>query len=182
MYVSALYHNTRPDGELLPQESAAFDLLERLHIDYDRVSGDAADNMEKCDAVSAVLGMPVCKNLFLCNRQKTQFYLLCMPPHKPFHTKDLSKQIGSARLSFAPEDMLWELLRCTPGSATILGLANDTENRVRLLMDKQTYDAEYLSCHPCICTSTLKIRMEDVLKKLSPDCRHDVTVVELPDE
>ena len=182
MYVSPLCHNTRPEGELLPQESAAFDWLERLGIDYDRVSGDAADNMEKCDAVSAVLGLPVCKNLFLCNRQKTQFYLLCMPPHKPFHTKDLSKQIGSARLSFAPEETLWELLHCTPGSATILGLANDTGKRVRLLMDKETYDAEYLSCHPCICTSTLKLRMEDVLGKLLPDCHHEATVVELPDE
>ena len=182
MYVSPLCHNTRPGGELLPQESAAFDLLERLGIDYDRVSGDAADTMEKCDAVSAVLGMPVCKNLFLCNRQKTQFYLLCMPPHKPFHTKDLSKQIGSARLSFAPEEKLWELLRCTPGSATILGLPNDTEQQVRLLMDRETYEAEYLSCHPCICTSTLKLRMSDVLEKLLPDCGHSVTVVELPDE
>ncbi|MBR4544668.1 MAG: prolyl-tRNA synthetase associated domain-containing protein [Oscillibacter sp.] len=182
MYVSTLYHNTRPGGELLPQEAAAFDLLERLGVDYDRVSGDAADNMEKCDAVGAALGMPVCKNLFLCNRQKTQFYLLCMPPHKPFHTKDLSRQIGSARLSFAPEEKLWELLRCTPGSATILGLANDTECQVRLLMDKETYEAEYLSCHPCICTSTLKLRMSDVLGKLLPDCGHTVTVVELPDE
>ena len=182
MYVSALYHNTRPDGELLPQEAAAFDLLERLNIDYERVSSDAADNMEKCEAVGAALGMPVCKNLFLCNRQKTRFYLLCMPPHKPFHTKDLSKQIGSARLSFAPEEALWELLHCTPGSATILGLANDSGQQVRLLMDRETYEAEYLSCHPCLCTSTLKLRMEDVLQKLLPDCGHSVTVVDLPNE
>ncbi|MBQ9492559.1 MAG: prolyl-tRNA synthetase associated domain-containing protein [Oscillibacter sp.] len=182
MYVSGLYHNTRPDGELLPQEAAAFDLLERLNIDYERVSSDAADNMEKCEAVGAALGMPVCKNLFLCNRQKTRFYLLCMPPHKPFHTKDLSKQIGSARLSFAPEEALWELLHCTPGSATILGLANDSGQQVRLLMDRETYEAEYLSCHPCLCTSTLKLRMEDVLQKLLPDCGHSVTVVDLPNE
>ena len=102
MELSPLYHNTRPDGELLPQEAAAFDLLEQLGIDYDRVSSEPADTMEKCAAVSEVLGMPICKNLFLCNRQKTQFYLLCMEPGKPFHTKDLSAQIGSARLSFAP--------------------------------------------------------------------------------
>ena len=136
MEISALYHNTRPEGELLPQEAAAFDLLEQLDIDYDRVSSEPADTMEKCAAVSAVLGMPICKNLFLCNRQKTQFYLLCMGPDKPFHTKDLSAQIGSARLSFAPEEKLWELLHCTPGSATILGLANDTDHQVRLLMDR----------------------------------------------
>ena len=116
MEISGLYHNIRPDGVLIPQEAAAFDLLEELGMDYDRVSSEPADTMEKCAAVSEVLGVPICKNLFLCNRQKTDFYLLCMGPDKPFHTKDLSHQIGSARLSFAPEEALWELLRCTPGS------------------------------------------------------------------
>ena len=182
MYVSQLFHNTRPEGDLLPQEAAAFDLLDALEIPYDRVSGDPADDMDKCDEVSRVLGIPVCKNLFLCNRQKTQFYLLCMPPHKPFHTKDLSKQIGSARLSFAPEEQLWDLLHCTPGSATLLGLENDTEHRVRLLMDRETYEAEFISCHPCICTSILKLRMADVLEKLLPHSGHEVTVVDLPNE
>ena len=182
MYVSEICHNTRPEGDLLPQEAAAFDLLEELSIPYDRVSGDPADNMDKCDEVAAVLGIPVCKNLFLCNRQKTQFYLLCMPPRKPFHTKDLSKQIGSARLSFGPEETLWELLRCPPGSATILGLSHDTEHRVRLLMDREVYQAEYFSCHPCICTSTLKLRTADVLETLLPHTGHEVTVVELPQE
>ena len=155
MTISPIFHNARPEGELPPQESAAFDLLDTLGIDYDRVSHDAAFNMELCADVSAVLGVSVCKNLFLCNRQKTSFYLLCMPPDKPFHTKDLSAQINSSRLSFAPEDSLWELLHCHPGSATVLGLANDTEHRVQLLLDREVYDAPYMSCHPCICTSTL---------------------------
>lgn len=179
MEISPLFHNTRPEGELLPQEAAAFDLLESLGIAYDRVTSDPADNMEKCAAVSAVLGMPICKNLFLCNRQKTQFYLLAMGPEKPFHTKDLSHQIGSARLSFAPEEELWELLHCTPGSATILGLMNDPDHRVRLLMEREVYEAEYLSCHPCICTSSLKLKTRDVLDKLLPYTGHDVTVVDL---
>ena len=179
MELSPLYHNTRPEGELLPQEAAAFSLLEELGIDYDRVSSDPADTMEKCAAVSAVLGVPICKNLFLCNRQRTQFYLLCMGPDKPFHTKDLSRQIGSARLSFAPEESLWELLRCTPGSATTLGLANDRDHRVRLLMEREVYLAEYLSCHPCICTSSLKLKTADVLEKFLPCTGHQVTVVDL---
>ena len=109
MTVSPVFHNTRPEGELLPQEAAAFDLLEALHIDYDRVSHDAAFNMELCAQVGDALGVSVCKNLFLCNRQQTKFYLLCMSPDKVFHTKELSAQINSARLSFAPEDKLWEL-------------------------------------------------------------------------
>lgn len=179
MEISALYHNTRPEGKLPVQEAAAFDLLEKLGIDYDRVTSEPADNMEKCAAVSQVLGVPICKNLFLCNRQKTQFYLLAMGPDKPFHTKDLSHQIGSARLSFAPEDALWELLHCTPGSATVLGLMNDTEHRVRLLMERDVYEAEFLSCHPCNCTSSLKLRTADVLEKLLPHTSHAVTVVEL---
>ena len=179
MEVSQLYHNSRPEGELLAQEAAAFDLLNSLGIDYDRVSHEPADTMEKCDAVATVLGVAVCKNLFLCNRQKTAFYLLCMPPHKPFHTKDLSAQIGSARLSFAPEEQLWELLHCTPGSATVLGLMNDTEHQVRLLIDRETYEAEYFSCHPCLCTSTLKLKTKDVLEKLLPHTGHTPEIVQL---
>ena len=179
MTISPVFHNTRPEGELPAQEAAAFDLLEALHIDYDRVSHDAAFNMELCADVSAVLGVSVCKNLFLCNRQKTSFYLLCMPPDKPFHTKDLSAQINSSRLSFAPEDSLWELLHCHPGSATVLGLANDTEHRVQLLLDREVYDAPYMSCHPCICTSTLKLKTSDVLTRLLPHTGHTPIVVDL---
>lgn len=179
MELSAVFHNTPPEGELLPQEAAAFSLLSQLGISYDRVSGEAADTMEKCAAVSEVIGMPVCKNLFLCNRQKTQFYLLCMGPDKPFRTKDLSAQIGSARLSFAPEEALWDLLHCTPGSATVLGLMNDTGHQVRLLMDREVYEAEFFSCHPCICTSTLKLKTADVLGRFLPHTGHEVTVVEL---
>ena len=179
MEISPLSHNTRPDGALLPQEAAAFDLLEDLGIDYDRVSSEPADTMEKCAAVGTALGLPVCKNLFLCNRQKTKFYLLAMVPDKPFHTKDLSSQINSARLSFAPEEQLWELLHCTPGSATVLGLMNDTEHQVQLLMNREIYEQEYFTCHPCICTSTLKIRTADLLEKFLPRTGHEVTVVEL---
>ena len=179
MEISPLFHNTRPEGELLPQEAAAFDLLESLGIAYDRVTSDPADNMEKCAAVSAVLGMPICKNLFLCNRQKTQFYLLAMGPEKPFHTKDLSHQIGSAWLSFASEEALWEFLHCTPGSATVLGLMNDSEHRVQLLMEREVYEAPYFSCHPCICTSSLKIRTQDLLEKFLPETGHTPIVVDL---
>ena len=179
MTISPIFHNARPEGELPPQESAAFDLLDTLGIDYDRVSHDAAFNMELCADVSAVLGVSVCKNLFLCNRQKTSFYLLCMPPDKPFHTKDLSAQINSSRLSFAPEDSLWELLHCHPGSATVLGLANDTEHRVQLLLDREVYDAPYMSCHPCICTSTLKLKTSDELTRLLPHTGHTPIVVDL---
>ena len=157
MNISPLCRNTRPEGQLPPQEQAAFDLLDRLGIDYDRVSHEAAFNMELCADVAAALGVPVCKNLFLCNRQQTAFYLLCMMPDKPFHTKDLSAQIGSSRLSFAPEDKLWELL----------------------LLERTVYEAPYISCHPCVCTSTLKLKTGDVLEKLLPAIGHEAVVVDL---
>ena len=162
-----------------PAEMACYDFLDRLGVSYGRVDHSPAFHIETCHQVEAVLEAPIAKNLFLCNRQKTQFYLLCMGPDKPFHTKDLSHQIGSARLSFAPEEELWKLLRCTPGSATVLGLMNDTEHRVRLLMEREVYEAEWFSCHPCICTSSLKLKTSDILHKFLPSTGHDVTVVDL---
>lgn len=165
----------------LEREKRTYDLLDSLGMTYWRTdhADRPAGNMEACNEIDAVLGVLICKNLFLCNRQKTNFYLLCMPPHKAFHTKDLSHQIGSARLSFAPEEQLWDLLHCTPGSATILGLMNDDENRVQLLIDKETYEAEYFSCHPCLCTSTIKLKTSDVKNMLLPKVHHEPIVVEL---
>lgn len=181
MYIDPTRYSGRPAdcASRLPKEQRCYDLLGRLGISYFRVDHDHADTIEACEAVEQVLGEKICKNLFLCNRQKTNFYLLCMPPHKAFHTKDLSHQIGSARLSFAPEEQLWDLLHCTPGSATILGLMNDDENRVQLLIDKETYEAEYFSCHPCLCTSTIKLKTSDVKNVLLPKVHHEPLVVEL---
>ena len=165
----------------LDKEIRVYDFLDKLGIQYQRIDHEAAMTMEACEEIDRALGdnTTICKNLFLCNRQKTTFYLLCMPPDKPFHTKDLSAQINSSRLSFAPEESLWELLRCHPGSATILGLANDTEHRVRLLIDREVYDAPFFSCHPCICTSTLKLKTADVLEKLLPHTGHTPVIVDL---
>ena len=181
MYIDPVRYEGRPGNvpERLEKEQRCYALLDELQIPYARVDHEHADTIEACEAVEQVLGEKICKNLFLCNRQKTSFYLLCMPPHKAFHTKDLSHQIGSARLSFAPEEQLWELLHCTPGSATILGLMNDDENRVQLLIDKETYEAEYFSCHPCLCTSTIKLKTSDVKNMLLPKVHHEPIVVEL---
>ena len=117
MFIDTTRYTTRPDDERIRQELAIYDRLEELSIPYVRVDHDHADTIQICQEVEKVLGSKICKNLFLCNRQKTQFYLLAMGPDKPFHTKDLSRQIGSARLSFAPEEELWELLHCKPSPA-----------------------------------------------------------------
>ena len=178
MEISEIFTTAPTDGRC-DVEMASFALLDELGIPYARVEHDAADTMEACAAISDVLGIRICKNLFLCNRQKTDFYLLTMPEDKPFHTKDLSHQIGSARLSFASPEAMEELLGCTPGSASVLGLMNDTEHRVRLLMDKETYEAEWFGCHPCKNDGSLRIQTCDLLEKFLPHTGHEVTVVEL---
>ena len=170
---------TAPTGGHCEVEMAAFALLDQLKIPYERVEHDFADTMEDCAAISDALGVRICKNLVLCNRQKTVFYLLTMPEDKPFYTKDLSAQINSSRLSFAPAEKMEELLGCTPGSASILGLMNDHEHQVHLLMDQETYEAEYFGCHPCKNDGSLKLKTADLLNVFLPHVGHSVTVVEL---
>ncbi len=136
----------------LPREVRTYDYLDDLGIKYQRTDHEAADNMEACNEIDAILGVVICKNLFLCNRQKTSFYLLMMPGDKKFKTKELSAQIGSSRLSFAdPEDML-KYLDIEPGAVSIMGLMNDKDHQVHLLIDEDVLEGEYLGCHPCVCT------------------------------
>lgn len=170
----------RPSGEgRLPKEMAVYDLLEKLDIPYVRVDHEATPSIESCQDIDRILGIEICKNLFLCNRQKTDFYLLMMPGNKPFRTKDLSAQIGSARLSFADEKYMEEFMDLTPGSVTVLGLMNDRDHRVRLLIDREILESEYTGCHPCINTSSLKIRTRDLLEKFLPYIGCSYTAVDL---
>lgn len=170
----------KPSSEgRLAKEMAVYDLLEELHISYERVDHEAAASIEACHNVDKLLGIQICKNLFLCNSQKTAFYLLLMPGKKKFLTKDLSKQIGSARLSFAGAEYMEKFLNITPGSVSIMGLMNDREHQVKLLIDRDVLKEEYLGCHPCINTSSLKLKTADVLEKFLPFTGHDYTVVEL---
>lgn len=173
-----IYHE-KPENDRLPKEMAVYELLDRLGIPYARLDHDAAMHVESCDDIGGVLKVDICKNLFLCNRQKTDFYLLMMPGKKEFHTKDLSKQIGSSRLSFGEEEYMVKYLNVTPGSVSVMGLMNDRENRVRLLMDRDVAKSEFIGCHPCINTSSLKIKTSDLFEKFLPFVGHEPTVVTL---
>ena len=164
----------------LPKETACYDLLDSLHIPYVRADHAHADTIEACEAVEQVLGEKICKNLFLCNRQKTNFYLLLLEGDKVFKTKDLSKQLGVARLSFADAADMEKYLNITPGSVSVLGLMNDPENCVQLVIDKPIYESERIGCHPCINTSTLAIATKDILNTFLPAVHHDPIVVDLP--
>lgn len=165
----------------LDKEKRCYAMLDELGIEYYRCDHpDAnADTMADCLEIDAVLDALICKNLFLCNRQKTDFYLLMMPGDKVFKTKELSSQIGCSRLSFAPHEKMEEYLDITPGSVSILGLMNDKDNRVSLLVDEDVLKGEYVGCHPCINTSSLKIKVVDLFGPVLTKMKHEMITVHL---
>lgn len=171
----------RPDSMegRLDKEKRVYDFLDSLSVEYQRIDHEKADNMEACREIDEALQATVCKNLFLCNAQKTQFYLLMIPGFKKFKTKDISSQINSSRLSFAPPEYMERFLDITPGSVSVLGLMNDTDNQVRLLIDEDVVKGEYIGCHPCINTSSLRIKTEDMVEVIIPSMKHDITYVSL---
>lgn len=164
----------------LEKEIKVYDLLDELKMEYYGVDHEAAFTMEACLDVDQMLGTSMCKNLFLCNRQKTQFYLLLLPGDKVFKTKNLSKQIGSARLSFAGPEFMEEYLNITPGSVSVMGLMNDTENHVQLVIDKDVLRDPCIGCHPCVNTSSLRLLTSEVIEKFCPAVHHEPMYVELP--
>ena len=174
-------YNGRPENTegRLERELRTYDFLDDLGIEYQRTDHERADNMEACNKIDAVLGVIICKNLFLCNRQKTNFYLLMMPGDKPFKTKELSAQINSARLSFADAEDMLRYLDIEPGAVSIMGLMNDRDHQVKLLIDEDVLEGEYLGCHPCVCTSSLKMKTKDVIDKFLPATGHTYQTVHL---
>ena len=171
----------RPSDETgrLEKEIHTYDLLDRLGVAYERVDHEPAMTMEVCQAIDEVLQATICKNLFLCNRQETAFYLLMMPDDKPFRTKDLSAQIGSARLSFAKPEYMEQFLDITPGSVSVMGLMNDKEKRVQLLIDEDVLNSEYVGCHPCINTSSIRLLTKDLVDEVIPAMEHAYIKVKL---
>lgn len=172
------------DGGRLEKEIRCYDLLDSIGIEYWRTDHPDAEayTMEACREIDAVLGAVVCKNLFLTNRQHTDFYLLMMPGDKAFKTREITSQLGCSRLSFASGEEMEEMLGCSPGSSSILGLMNDKDNRVRLVVDEDVLKAPYLGCHPCINTTSLKLHTEDAFGVLLKAVHHDMTVVKLGGE
>ncbi len=163
----------------LQKEIRCYDFLDDLGVEYGRIDHEPAMTMEVCEEIDKCLNAVICKNLFLCNRQQTAFYLLMIPSDKKFKTKDISAQINSSRLSFAGEEYMEKYLDITPGSVSVLGLMNDKENAVKLLIDEDVLNAEYFGCHPCINTSSLRIKVSDLKEKIIPALHHEPTVVRL---
>ena len=166
----------------LDKEIRCYDLLDSLGVEYQRIDHDPAMTMEDCLAVDQALEATICKNLLLCNRQNTAFYLLMIPGDKVFKTSVLSKEIGSSRLSFAKPEYMLEYLDITPGSVSVLGLMNDHDHHVELLVDEDVLKGEYFGCHPCINTSSLRIKTADLMEKIIPAMDHPARIVVLPHE
>lgn len=180
MYISEKFFSTVPDDDRQEKELKVYRDLDKLDIRYEALDHDRADTMEICEKIEEKLGAGICKNLFLCNRQETEFYLLMMPGKKGFKTKYLSKQINTARLSFADEKYMLEFLDITPGSVSVFGLANDKNKRVKLLIDKPLLEEEYIGCHPCVNTSVVKIKISDLINIYLPSIGVTYEIVDLP--
>lgn len=161
------------------RETRVYDLLDKLKIEYMRIDHPPTDNMEVCLERTKVLDTRICKNLFLCNRQETVFYLLVMPADKQFRTSVVSSQLGVSRLHFAGEQHMEKFLDILPGSVSVLGLMNDAENRVQLLVDEQLIKQEYFACHPCMNTSSLRFKSSELFEKILPEISHKPIFVKL---
>ena len=173
--------NGRPETNegRLEKEIRCYDLLDNLGVEFQRIDHEPAMTMEACAEVDKVLDATICKNLLLCNRQCTDFYMLMIVGEKHFKTSVFSKQIGSSRLSFAAPEYMEQFLDITPGSLSVLGLMNDKDHRVRLVIDEDILKGEYFGCHPCINTSSLRLKTSDLLEKIIPAMGHEPTFVKI---
>jgi len=166
----------------LEKEIRCYDLLDSLYVDYWRIDHEEANTMEACVEIDRVLDATICKNLLLCNRQNTAFYMLMIPGHKHFKTSTFSKTIGSSRLSFAAPEYMERFLDITPGSVSVLGLMNDQENHVQLIIDEDILKGEYFGCHPCINTSSLRLKTADLMERIIPAMHHEPWIVTISEE
>lgn len=179
MNINETIFNSKPIDNRLQKEIETYELLDKLNITYTGVDHEAALTIEDLYEVEKVLDVKVGKNLLLCNASKSNFYLLIMPGDKKFLTKNFSKQIGSSRLSFASGEHMEELLNITPGALSVLGLMFDKECKVNLAIDKEVLKDDFFGCHPCVNTSTIKIKTSDIINKFITYTGHDASIVEL---
>ena len=178
LHISPIFHEAPSDTREAVEQNT-YDLLAKLQIPFERVDHDEAQTMDDCTEIGRVLGVDICKNLILTPRNRSAFYLLCLPGDKHFLTKDFSKQIGSSRLSFATAEDMEELLGVQPGSASILALMNDPSHCVQLAIDRQTAEAPFFGCHPCRNTSSLKLKTSDIMEVFLPYTGHAPIIVDL---
>ncbi len=184
MYINHETYNVHPEKTETKKEMESYLFLEENGVDYIRAEHDEAATIELCLGVEEVIGAKICKNLLLCNRQQTKFYMLLIPGDMNFKTKYLSKQINSSRLSFASGEQMEKMLNVSPGSLTVLSLMYDKEKEIELLIEKNVFKDEYFGCHPCVNTATVRFSTADLKEKVLPALGREYTVVDLecPDD
>ena len=142
-------------------EQAVYDALKNMGIAYDVVQHAPASSMEECAWVMEPLNATCVKNIFLCPRNQSRFYLLITRPEAKLKTSDISKQAGASRLAFAPEEKLWHYLREKPGAISPMGLIFDEGREVTVLVDEALRKAPRVAFHPCVNTASLALSSDD---------------------
>lgn len=181
MYISEVT-SAFPSDERSETEKKVFALLEEKGVPFERVDNDSISTMEECEEVGKVLGTEICKSILACTRNKSEYYLIILPGDKRFVSKFASKDIGASRLSFASAEDMEELLGTTPGNASPLAVVNDTEGRVRLVIDKELADEEYIACNTGANTTHIKLRTSDVIGNILPAAGHEPMIVYIREE
>lgn len=179
MYINSQVFTKHPETTATQKEMDSYLFLENNGVEYIRAEHDEAATIELCEEIEKVIDAKICKNLLLCNRQQTKFYMLLIPGDMVFKTKYLSAQINSARLSFAGGDKMEELLNVTPGSLTVLSLMYDKNKEVELLIEKNVFKEEYFGCHPCVNSATVRFLTADLKEKVLPALGREYIVVDL---
>lgn len=161
------------------REKLALDALNALGIKYAYFQHAPAKTMDDCKGLDDALGLPVhCKNLFLTNRQKTEFFLLLIGADKRFVTANISKQIGKSRLSFGDDELLLERLNLLPGAVGPLSLIFDTDNAVTLLVDEDLRSGR-MCFHPNVNTASVAMDSADFYGVFLPSVRHEPLFVHI---
>lgn len=148
-----------------------------LDIPFERVDTDPGITMEDCQHISSKIGVRIVKTVFLCNRQQTEFYLYVTSDDKPFVTREFCGALGIPRVSFAPEDKLWELTGVLAGATTILSAALPSASSVHLVMDRDIASGEWFACTDGTATCFVKFRTDDLLRKYLPSTGHDLQLI-----
>ena len=162
--------------------AAVYDLLRELGIPFEPTAHEAAMTMEDLTEVARTLGAPFCKNLFLANRQQTEFYLLLIREDKRFRTAEVSKKLGVSRLSFGSEERLYELLGVHPGAITPMGLVFDPGHQVHLLVDRDLLALPEICVHPCVNTESLRLAVSDLTGKFFAHTGHRPQLLDITGE
>ncbi len=179
MYINPETYTNHPENTATKKEMDSYIFLENNDVEYIRAEHEEASTIELCEEIEKIIDAKICKNLLLCNRQQTKFYMLLIPGDMVFKTKYLSAQINSSRLSFGSGEKMEELLNVTPGSLTVLALMYDTEKQVELLIEKNVFKESFFGCHPCVNTATVRFATEDLKNKVLPALGREYTIVDL---